>query len=78
MLIPRIRSLVVSAAPVTEEVLNFFASFDMPIYDLLGQSEGTAPISMNTYIGQKWKVCASISFPFTSSAPAAITCLVWL
>ncbi|KAK8790985.1 hypothetical protein WA158_005616 [Blastocystis sp. Blastoise] len=50
------RGLVVSAAPMTEECLNFFASFDMPIHDLLGQSEGTAPIAMNTPLGQKWKI----------------------
>ncbi|KAK8790986.1 hypothetical protein WA158_005617 [Blastocystis sp. Blastoise] len=51
------RSLVVSAAPVTEETLNFFASFDMPILDLLGQSEGTAPVAMNNSIGD-WKIGA--------------------
>ena len=50
------RTLVVSAAPVTEETLRFFASFDMPIYDLLGQSEGTAPISTCSPVGQRWKI----------------------
>lgn len=50
------RMLLVSAAPVTEETLRFFASFDMPIYDLLGQSEGTAPISTCTAVNQTWKI----------------------
>ena len=50
------RTLVVSAAPVTEETLRFFASFDMPIYDLLGQSEGTAPICTCSPVNQRWKI----------------------
>ena len=49
-------TMIVSAAPVTEETLNFFASFDMPIYDLLGQSEGTAPISTCSKVNQTWKI----------------------
>lgn len=48
--------LVVSAAPVTEETLRFFASFDMPIYDLLGQSEATAPLSTCSPVNQNWKI----------------------
>ena len=50
------RGLVVSAAPVNIETLRFFAKFDIPIYDLLGQSEGTAPFASNSYVGQVWKV----------------------
>lgn len=50
------RGLVVSAAPVNIETLRFFAKFDIPIYDLLGQSEGTAPFASNSYVGQDWKV----------------------
>ena len=45
-----------SCIEVTEETLRFFASFDMPIYDLLGQSEGTAPISTCSPVGQRWKI----------------------
>ena len=52
----RCRLLVVSAAPVSEETQRFFASFDMPIYDLLGQSEGTAPLCTCTCVDQKWKI----------------------
>ena len=52
----RTRLCIVSAAPVTDETINFFASYDFPIYDLLGQSEGTAPICMNTFVNQQWKV----------------------
>ena len=49
------RFFVVSAAPVTEETLNFFASLDIQINDVLGQSEGTAPICFNTDTEQLWK-----------------------
>ena len=47
---------MVSAAPVTEETLRFFAAFDMSIYDLLGQSEGTAPICTCSPVQQRWKI----------------------
>ncbi|KAK8825902.1 hypothetical protein WA577_001071 [Blastocystis sp. JDR] len=50
------RLCIVSAAPVTEETITFFASYDFPIYDLLGQSEGTAPICTNTITEQQWKI----------------------
>ena len=56
----RTRLCIVSAAPVTEETITFFASYDFPIYDLLGQSEGTAPICTNTITGQQWKVAATV------------------
>mgnify|MGYP004694877699 FL=1 len=55
----RCRTLVVSAAPVTEETLRFFAAFDMPIYDLLGQSEATAPVATCSPVEQRWKVVTS-------------------
>ena len=48
-----------SAAPVTEETLRFFAAFDMPIYDLLGQSEATAPVATCSPVEQRWKVVTS-------------------
>ena len=50
------RTLVVSAAPVTDDTLNFFAKLDMPIYDILGQSEGTAPICFQTDTNQEWRM----------------------
>lgn len=55
----RTRLCIVSAAPVTDETVTFFASYDFPIYDLLGQSEGTAPICTNTITEQQWKVALS-------------------
>lgn len=57
----RTRLCIVSAAPVTDETINFFASYDFPVYDLLGQSEGTAPICTNTLTEQQWKVRATAS-----------------
>ena len=56
MITRRTRLCIASAAPITDETVNFFASYDWPIYDLLGQSEGTAPICMNSFVGQLWKV----------------------
>ena len=50
------RCLAVSAAPVTDDTLNFFASLEMPIFDVLGQSEGTAPICFNTDTNQEWRM----------------------
>ena len=46
----------VSAAPITEGTLNFFASLDMPILDVLGQSEVTAPVCFNTHNNQEWRM----------------------
>lgn len=57
----RTRLCIVSAAPVTDETINFFASYDFPVYDLLGQSEGTAPICTNTLTEQQWKVSMTVS-----------------
>ncbi|KAK8807128.1 hypothetical protein WA158_003887 [Blastocystis sp. Blastoise] len=51
-----IRFIIVAAAPVTEETQLFFASLDLPLYDVLGQSEGTAPVFANGYINQTWKL----------------------
>lgn len=49
------RFCVVAAAPVTEETQLFFASLDIPLYDVLGQSEGTAPVFSNG-TQQLWKI----------------------
>ena len=53
------RFLAVSAAPISEDTLNFFTSLDMEIHDVLGQSEGTAPLSFNTDTEQQWKLYTS-------------------
>ena len=50
------RGLGGSAAPVSVETLKFFASFDIQISDLLGQSEGCAPFASNSYVDHCWKV----------------------
>ena len=41
------RVLVSGAAPISKEVLEFFAGFDMAILEVYGQSEGTGPTAFN-------------------------------
>jgi long-chain acyl-CoA synthetase len=41
------RFFVSGAAPLGKDVLEFFASLDMPILEVYGQSEGTGPTSFN-------------------------------
>ena len=43
----RARWCVSGAAPIAVEVLDFFASLDIPIYEVYGQSEDTGPTSIN-------------------------------
>ena len=43
----RARSLVSGAAPIAPDVLQFFASIDMPIREIYGQSEDSGPTSYN-------------------------------
>ncbi len=43
----RARNLVSGAAPIAADVLQFFASLDMPIREIYGQSEDTGPTSYN-------------------------------
>ena len=43
----RIRIPVSGAAPISREVLEFFASLDIQIYEVYGQSEDTGPTSFN-------------------------------
>lgn len=38
---------VSGAAPISAEVLEFFAGFGLPIYEVYGQSEGTGPTTFN-------------------------------
>jgi len=48
------RVCVTGAAPISMDVLNYFASLDIPIYELFGQSECTGPHSVNDYTA--WKI----------------------
>jgi len=41
------RVAVTGAAPISTEVLEFFAGFDLPILEVYGQSEGTGPTTFN-------------------------------
>ena len=43
----RARTLISGAAPIAPEVLAFFASLDLPIREIYGQSEDTGPTSFN-------------------------------
>ncbi len=43
----RARALVTGAAPLAREVMEFFASLDLPIHEVYGQSEGSGPTSYN-------------------------------
>lgn len=41
----RARSMITSAAPISPDVLHFFASIDLPLREVYGQSEVTGPTS---------------------------------
>jgi len=43
----RARRLISGAAPIAPDVLQFFASIDLPIREIYGQSEDTGPTSYN-------------------------------
>jgi long-chain acyl-CoA synthetase len=43
----RARVLISGAAPIAPDVLAFFASIDLPIREIYGQSEGSGPTSYN-------------------------------
>jgi long-chain acyl-CoA synthetase len=43
----RARSLLSGAAPIAPDVLAFFASIDLPVREIYGQSEDTGPTSCN-------------------------------
>jgi long-chain acyl-CoA synthetase len=47
----RARSLLTGSAPIAPDVLQFFASLDLPIREIYGQSEDCGPTSINL-IGQ--------------------------
>lgn len=44
----------VGAAPISTDILSYFGSLDIPIYELFGQSECTGPHTTN-FMGQ-WKI----------------------
>lgn len=44
----------VGAAPISTDILRYFGSLDIPIYELFGQSECTGPHTTN-FLGQ-WKI----------------------
>lgn len=44
----------VSAAPIEVKIIEYFASVDIPIFDLFGQSESTGPHTCNKY--GAWKI----------------------
>jgi long-chain acyl-CoA synthetase len=44
----RARILVTAAAPIGKDVLEFFASIDLVVHEVYGQSEVTGPTSVNT------------------------------
>ena len=45
---------ITSAAPISVEVLDYFASLDIPILELFGQSECTGPHTSN--FSYAWKI----------------------
>ena len=44
-----------AAAPISVDTLNYFASLDIPVFEVFGQSECTGPHTVSSP-GQ-WKVC---------------------
>lgn len=43
-----IRACVSGAAPLSKDIISFFTSLDLPIYEVYGQSEDCGPTSFNT------------------------------
>ena len=50
----RAHLLATSAAPIARDVLDFFASLDLPIAEIYGQSEVTGPTSVTTLQAMKF------------------------
>jgi len=50
----RCYAFYVSAAPIEVKILKYFASIDIPIMELFGQSECTGPHAVNTYSAFKF------------------------
>merc|ERR1712190_301312 len=47
----------VGAAPIDAKILKYFASIDLPIYDVFGQSECTGPHAINSADGWQIGTC---------------------
>jgi long-chain acyl-CoA synthetase len=43
----RVRLCVTGAAPISSDIIEFFASIDLPVHELYGQSEVSGPTSFN-------------------------------
>jgi long-subunit acyl-CoA synthetase (AMP-forming) len=50
----RAKMCITSAAPISVQVLNYFASLDIPVLELFGQSESTGPHTSN--FSNAWKI----------------------
>ncbi len=48
------RACFTAAAPISKEILLYFASLDITVYEIFGQSECTGPHTINTY--GHWKI----------------------
>lgn len=47
-------TFLTGAAPTSPEVMRFFASLNMPLYELYGQTESTGPLTFS--MPSKWKL----------------------
>lgn len=50
----RTKSCFTAAAPISPETLWFFASLDIPVYEIFGQSESTGPHTISA--AKRWKI----------------------
>jgi long-chain-fatty-acid--CoA ligase ACSBG len=50
------RGFFTAAAPISVDTLNYFASLDIPLYEVFGQSECTGPHTVSSY--GNWKIGA--------------------
>ncbi|GKY95050.1 decanoate-CoA ligase [Mayamaea pseudoterrestris] len=53
----RCYAFYVAAAPIELKVMHYFASLDIPIMEIFGQSECTGPQTTNTYTAFKFGTC---------------------
>lgn len=49
------KNLVVGAAPIHRETLEFFMAVDLPILELYGMSESTGPQTLNVKAFKEWR-----------------------
>ena len=50
------RIIVVGAAPIHRETLEFFMAFDIPLLELYGMSESTGPQMVNIREFTRWRM----------------------